>query len=107
MTRKEICEYFDIEEPIHFFDPAEVFDKGILGITEDKKHIIYGYYTLAAALAEDFEKEWHNKEHTEDEEEPDFMIDAFEWIDHNTSPTIPYLDKEISPILIYELPKDE
>jgi hypothetical protein len=35
------------------------------------------------------------------------MIDAFEWIDHNTSPTIPYLDKEISPILIYELPKDE
>ena len=107
MTRKEIVDYYEIEEPITFFDPEDVFDKGILGISEDKKHVIYGYFTLAAALAEDFEKEWHKEQHKEDEEEPDFMLDAFEWIDKNTIGTIPYLDEETSPILIYEMPKEK
>ena len=84
MTKQEICEYYEIEDPIYFFEPEEVFNKGILGVSEDKCHVIYGYYTLASALAEDYEKEWNKKEHKEDEEVPDFMFDAFEWIDKNT-----------------------
>ncbi len=107
MTKQEICDYYEIEEPILFFEPEEVFNKGILGVTEDKKHIIYGYYTLASALAEDYEKEWNKKERKEDEEVPDFMFDAFEWIDKNTIGTIPYLNEENSPIIIYEMPKEE
>ena len=105
MTKQEICEQFGIEDPVYFFDPEEVFNKGILGVSEDHKHIIYGYYTLATALAEDYEKEWHKKEHSEDEETPDFLLDAFEWIDVNTSPTAAMLEmnEENYPIIIYEL----
>lgn len=107
MTKKEICEKYDIEDPIYFFEPEEVFNKGILGVSEDKRHVIYGYWTLVAALAEDNEKEWNKKEHKEDEEVPDFMFDAFEWIDKNTIGTIPYLDEEKAPIIIYELSTEE
>ena len=57
MTKQEICEQFGIEDPVYFFEPEEVFNKGILGVSEDHKHIIYGYYTLAAALAENYEKD--------------------------------------------------
>lgn len=109
MTKQEICEQFGIEDPVYFFDPEEVFNKGILGVSEDHKHIIYGYYTLATALAEDYEKEWNKKEHSEDEETPDFLLDAFEWIDVNTSPTATMLEmhEENYPIIIYELSKEE
>lgn len=106
MTRKEICEHYNLEEPIIFFDPEEVFDKGILGVSEDKHHVIYGYYALASALAEDNEKEWNKKEHKEDEEVPDFYFDAMEFIDKNTIGTITYLDEEKAPIIIYELPQE-
>jgi hypothetical protein len=106
MTKEEIVEHFDIEDPVIFFEPSEVFNKGILGISEDKHHLIYGYYTLAAALAEDYEKEWKGKEHKEDEEEPDFMSDAFEWLDYNTIRSLPYCDEDVCPILIYELPQE-
>ena len=105
MTKQEICEQFGIEDPVYFFEPEEVFNKGILGVSEDHKHIIYGYYTLAIALAEDYEKEWSEKKHSEDEEKPDFLSDAFEWIDVNTSPTAAMLamNEENYPIIIYEL----
>ena len=107
MTKQEICEQFGIEDPVYFFEPEEVFNKGILGVSEDHKHIIYGYYTLATALAEDYEKEWNEKEHSEDEEKPDFLSDAFEWIDYNTIRSLPYCDQEIVPIIIYELTQEE
>ena len=109
MTKKEICEQFGIEDPVYFFEPEEVFNNGILGVSEDHKHIIYGYYTLATALAEDYKNEWHEGKHSEDEEEPDFMLDAFEWIDVNSSPTAATLamNEENYPIIIYELVQKE
>lgn len=103
MTTQEICDKYNIEEPIIFFEPSEVFNKGILGVTEDHKHVVYGYYTLAAALAEDYEQEWNNKEHNNDEEKPDFYSDAMEWIDYNTIGSLPGCNPEICPIIIYEL----
>lgn len=106
MTKQEICEQFGIEDPVYFFEPEEVFNKGILGVSEDHRHIIYGYYTLVSALAEDNEKEWNKKKHKEDEEVPDFYFDAMEFIDKNTIGTIPYLDEEKAPIIIYEMPKE-
>lgn len=108
MTKQEICEQFGIEDPVYFFDPEEVFNKGILGVSEDHRHIIYGYYTLATALAEDYEKTWHKEEHKKDEEEPDFMLEAFEWIDTNTTPTADTiaLHTDNYPIMIYELTQE-
>ena len=106
MDRKVFCDEFGIEEPVLFLDPPEVYDKGILGVSEDKKHIIYGYYTLAAALAEDYEKEWNDKEHNDCDSlecEPDFLSDAFEWLDYNIIRAMSYENQDIVPIIIYEL----
>lgn len=104
MTKAEILDKFAIEEPVYFFEPYEVFNKGILGVSEDNKHIIYGYYALAASLAEDFEKDW-NKENHEGEEKPDFWYDAFEWLDENVTPVAGVIEsgEENYPIIIYEL----
>lgn len=103
MTREEIIDKLGIEEPVVFFDPPEVYDKGILGISEDHCHLIYGYFTLASVLAEDYKKEWESKEHKEDEEIPDFYSDACEWLDYNTIRSVPYTHSENYPIIIYEL----
>lgn len=106
MTKQEICEQFGIEDPVFFFEPEEVFNKGILGVSEDHRHIIYGYYTLATALAEDYENEWHKKRNIlKMKKNRIFMSDAFEWIDINTSPTAATLElhEENYPIIIYEM----
>ena len=61
MTKEDIVEYFGIEEPVLFFKPEAVFNKGIIGISEDHCHIIYGYWALVTALAEDYEEQWKTK----------------------------------------------
>ena len=100
---KQLCDEYNIDEPILFFSPGEVYDKGILGISEDHKHIIYGYWKLVDSLAEDFENEWNKNEHKEDEETPDFAVEAMEWLDTNTIRSLPYQNQEICPIIIYEI----
>ena len=107
MTTEDIIEYFGIEEPILFFKPEEVFNKGIIGITEDHCHIVYGYWELVTALAEDYERLWNKEEHSAEEEKPDFYTDAMEWLDINTIRSLSYEDQEICPIVIYELPAEE
>ena len=104
MTREEIVDMFAIEEPVYFFEPEELFNKGILGVSEDNKHIIYGYYSLAAVLAEDFEKDWKKEDH-KGEEKPDFWYDAFEWLDENVTQVAGTIEsgEENYPIIIYEL----
>lgn len=103
MDRKVFCDEFGIEEPILFLDPPEVYDKGILGVSEDHRHIVYGYWKLVDTLAEDFKKEWHNNDHPDDEEVPDFAVEAIEWLDTNTIRSLPYQDQEVCPIIIYEI----
>ena len=100
---KQLYDEYNIDEPILFFSPGEVYDKGIIGVSEDHKHIIYGYWKLVDSLAEDFENEWNKNEHKEDEETPDFAVEAIEWLDKNTIGGLPYQDQEICPIIIYEI----
>lgn len=111
MTTEEIINHFGFvkeECNLVFFEPSEVFNKGIIGITEDKEHLIYGYEKLAIALSEEYEKEWNESKHSADEEKPDFYFDACEWIDYNTIRKIPYIKNEYGyePIIIYELMED-
>ena len=106
---KTLCDEFNIEEPILFFSPGEVYDKGILGISEDHRHVIYGYWKLVDALAQDFEEEYDKEDHSDCEGplsescKPDFVSDAMEWLDYNTIRSLPYQDQEICPIIIYEI----
>lgn len=101
MIKEEIIEKYDLEDGVIFFEPCETFDNGILGVTEDRKHIVYGYNNLVCALANDFEREWVSHEY--EGEKPDFYSDACEWVDYNTIRSLSYLDSEYRPIIIYEL----
>ena len=100
---KLLCDEYNIDGPILFFSPGEVYDKGILGVSEDHRHIVYGYWKLVDSLAEDFENEWKKDKHEEGEEVPDFAVEAIEWLDTNTICSLPYQDQEVCPIIIYEI----
>jgi len=105
-TKEDIVEIFDLEDGVIFLEPCEVFNDGILGVTDDKKHLVYGYSTLLSSLAESYEKEYY--ELSKGDEcgpgcEPDFYSDAAEWIDYNTVRSLPYMEEEHRPIIIYEL----
>lgn len=64
---------------------------------------------LLLQLLRILKKTWYKKEHEKDEEEPDFMLEAFEWIDANTTPTADTiaLHADNYPIIIYELTQKE
>lgn len=102
MTKEDFIENNNIEDGTVILEPWEVFSKGIVGMTEDHTQLVYSYEKLQSALAEDYENEWNSKEHSPDEEVPDFYLDACEWLDYNTIRGLPYMG-ENRPIIIYEV----
>ena len=98
MNREEIIEQLTPEDNVIFLDP-EVFDKGIIGITEDNCHLIYDFNKLVEALAEDYKQ--HPSEI--DDEETDYETEAIEWLEVNTIPSLPYMDAEYRPIIMMPL----
>lgn len=102
MTRDEFIDYWNLEDDTIILEPWDDFKNGIIGVTDDKCHIVYGYNKLTEWLSNEYEKEWNEKEHLEDEEKPDFLLDAIEFIDYNTCKAIPHMNVEFRPIIIYE-----
>ena len=101
---KDIIDEWHIDEETIILEPQDVFNEGIIGVSEDKNHLIYSYQKLTDSLAESYEKEFYenNKEPNEDEI-PDFVQDACEWLDYNTIRALPYMDSEHCPIIMYEI----
>lgn len=99
MTRQEICDELCIEEPVMFPAP-ECLDEAIVGITEDKCHLIYNYSCLVAAFAADFAK-------TDGGVLDDYLDEAVEWIDCNTLRSLPFQDQSIVLIIMYPLFREE
>lgn len=102
MTKEEIDEKlldWNVDENAILFEPREDFDKGIIGVSENKCHLIYSYQKLTEALAKYYEK---NKEADSQETYDDFLDEACEWVDYNTIRSIPYMNSEYAPIIIYE-----
>lgn len=60
MTKDELNEKildWNIEDETIILEPQETFNKGLIGVTEDKCHLIYSYIKLTEAMAtEEFEK---------------------------------------------------
>lgn len=52
----DLMEELEVEDGTILLEPREVFDKGILGVTDDKCHVVYGYYKLADALANSYKE---------------------------------------------------
>ena len=101
MQTKEINEkilFWNVDENAILFEPREVFDEGIIGISEDKCHLIYSYHKLTEALAKSYQEENKDTEQTFE----DFLDEACEWVDYNTIKSIPYMKSEYAPIIIYE-----
>ena len=99
MDRKDLCEVWGVDENAIALDPASYFDKGIIGVTEDKQHLIYSYQKLTHGNAcEKFMKKESDDERTFD----DFLTEACEMVDYNTIQSLPYMNSEYRPIIIIE-----
>lgn len=96
MTRQEFIDNYELEDDVVILEDWESFSGGIIGITEDHCHIIYGYYHLVDSLASSYMK--YEKDLTEEEA----ITMAMEWIDYNTIRSLPYIDSEYRPIICME-----
>lgn len=102
MTKEELKEKIDewgIEDDTIILEPQEDFNCGIIGITEDKCHLIYSYTKLTEGMAE---KEFKNKKPEDERTLEDCLNEACEWVDYNTIRAIPYMDVNHAPIIMYE-----
>jgi hypothetical protein len=99
MNRKEIFEEWNVNENAIVLDPPSYFDKGLVGVTEDKQHLIYSYQKLTTGNATE---KFMNKESGDERNFEDFLSEACEWVDYNTIRSLPYMDSEYRPIIMIE-----
>lgn len=99
MTKEQFVEHDNIEEQAVFIgtdDEWDLYKKAIVGVTEDKCHIVYSYNKMVESLADSYMKESYD-------ENRDYVTEAMEWIDYNTIRSIPYLPENYKPIIIYDV----
>lgn len=96
MIKEEIEEMFEPEDGTILIEPCEIYGNAIIGISEDRKHFIYDYHEMVAALSEDYKK------NCKDESVPNeqFYDEAVQWIEYNTLRAIQYENSEYKPIVI-------
>lgn len=99
MDKKDLCEVWGVDENAIVLEPHNYFDKGLIGVTEDLQHLIYSYQRLTVGNAEE---EFANKEKDDERTFDDFLSEACENVEYNTIRSLPYMDAEYRPILIYE-----
>lgn len=107
MTKEQLTELIDewgIENETIILEPQEEFNGGIIGVTEDKCHLVYSYEKLTVSMAEVWFKE---KKPDDDRTFEDCLSEACEWVDYNTIRAIPYMDASHAPIIVYEFPEQE
>lgn len=100
---KNLCNW-NVENETIVLEPREDFNEGIIGVTEDKCHLVYSYQKLTESLAKKYEKEFYenNPENINKSELNDFLQEACEWVDYNTIRSLPYMNEKYRPIIIYE-----
>ena len=100
MTRDELKEKIidmGIEDETIILEPQEDYNCGLIGVTEDKCHMIYSYSKLTEGMAQ---KEFESN--TEGKTLEECLQEACEWVDYNTIRSLPYMDEDHRPIMIYE-----
>jgi hypothetical protein len=99
MTKQEFVENYSVDEWAIFIGYEyewDIYKKAIIGVTEDRCHIVYSYNKLIESLADSYMKENYNKGR-------DYLSEATEWIEYNTIRSLPYLPSEYKPIIIYDV----
>lgn len=102
MTKEELKEKiidWNLEDETIFLEPQEEFNEGIIGVTEDKCHLVYSYDKLIEGIAS---KEFKEKERSDERTFEDFLQEASEWVDYNTIRSLPYMNEKYRPIIICE-----
>lgn len=94
----KLVEEWGINENTIVLEPQEDFNEGLIGVSEDKQHLIYSYQKLTESLAKSYQKDNKDSEETYE----DFLNQACEWVDYNTIRSLPYMDADFVPIIIYE-----
>ena len=110
MTKEEFIENYSLEDGTIILEDWDSFKGGIIGVTEDHKHIVYSYEKLAESLAAAYEKDYKEGKYpvkfdeglTEDEMFQEFYQDAIDWIEFNTLGYLPNMNEEYRPIIIFE-----
>ena len=96
MTKDDFINEYLLEDGTVILEDWDTFHKGIIGVTDDHCHIIYGYNKLTEALADSYMQ-------TESINQEEAMLMAIDWIEYNTIRAIPYMDKEYRPIIAIEV----
>lgn len=105
MTKEEFIETYRLEDDCIILEPWEDFKGGIMGVTEDRNHVVYSYQAMIESLARSYEKEYwdnHKDEMYDESRFSDFLDEAVEWIDYNTLRSLPYLDTNYRPIIMID-----
>ena len=76
---------------------GDEFADGVIGITDDNR-LVYSYENLVVCLAKAF-RESDTQEGRTDE---DYHTDAIEWLDYNTTRSLPYMGGN-APIIVHDL----
>ena len=84
----------DLEDGTIILEPHCTLKRGIVGITEDRCHVVYSFEKLTEALAEDFTDAGADSD--------DAQTMAIEWLDYNTIRSIGYMPEEYRPFIIME-----
>lgn len=93
-----LIEEWNINDSCIILEPQEIFNCGIVGVTEDKCHLVYSYQKLTERMAKKELDTSDNKRNFED-----CLDEACELVDYNTIRSLPYMNKEYKPIIMYEL----
>ena len=96
---KEKLREWNVEDEIIILEPQKDFNKGIIGVTEDKCHLVYDFQKLVAGMAGE---SFMNKSNDDERTFEDFLQEASEWVDYNTIRSLPYMNEKYRPIIIYE-----
>jgi hypothetical protein len=77
-------EDLELEEGTIVLEPQSSYNKAIIGVSIDSKHIIYSYDLLLSILVEGGMS----------------YEDAMDWLEYNTFRSLDYMDVEYRPIII-------
>ena len=92
MTREEVLEFLEEENPEAAIFENPSFEKALIGYTENNLGnyvAVYDYNLMIESLSEEYSNE---------SEDP--ITDAIDWVEYNTMRSLPYMG-ENAPIIIY------
>lgn len=109
LKRKKIIKRFDADKDVLFLDPAEDYDSAIVGVSEDKLHLIYDYDKMCEQLSNNYSEYYHKHpekladigEDGNNPDDVDYFTMAVEWIEFNTIRSIPYYYANNGPMVRY------